>query len=196
MSGRAAAKKAYAGVVPKPERMSYFLGALGQGMMYAVMSSYISDFYLNVLGLSAMFVFWLMLLARIWDAVNDPLMGVVMDRAQPRGGKMRPYLRWLPLPVALLTALLFYKPGIPAGSPWLMAYAAATYVLWGMAYTVGDIPFWSIPNAMTPKAHERGRSSPWAARSTGWAPPCPWSSSAFWGPCWPGASRTTAVWTS
>jgi len=153
MSARA---KAYAGVVPAPERMSYFLGALGQGMMYAVMSSYISDFYLNVLGLGAMFVFWLMLLARLWDAVNDPLMGVVMDRAQPRGGKMRPYLRWLPLPIALLTALLFYKPGIPAGSPWLMAYAAATYVLWGMAYTVGDIPFWSIPNAMTPKAHERG----------------------------------------
>jgi len=152
-----AAKKTYTGVVPRPERMSYFAGALGQGMMYAVMSSYISDFYLNVLGLGAMFVFWLTLLARFWDSANDPLMGVIMDRVQPKGGKMRPYLRWMPLPIAAFTALLFYKPGIPQDSLWLMVWAAGAYVLWDMIYTVGDIPFWSIPNAMTPKADERGK---------------------------------------
>ena len=150
-------KKSYTGVVPQRERMSYFAAALGQGMMYAVMSSYISDFYLNVLGLGAMFVFWLTLLARFWDAVNDPVMGVVMDRLQPKSGKMRPYLRWGPLPVAVLTVLMFYKPKIPSDSVWLMVFVAAAYVMWDMIYTVTDIPFWSIPNAMTPKADERGK---------------------------------------
>jgi Na+/melibiose symporter-like transporter len=157
MSAMATEKKACAGAVPERERMSYFLGALGQGMMYAVMSSYISDFYLNVLGLGAMFVFWLTLLARFWDSVNDPLMGMLMDRLRPRGGKMRPYLRWLPFPIAALTALMFYKPDIPSGSTLLMAWAAAAYVLWDMLYTIGDIPFWSIPNVMTPNAGERGK---------------------------------------
>ncbi|MDR1927296.1 MAG: MFS transporter [Oscillospiraceae bacterium] len=148
-------RKPYDGILPQDERRSYYLGAFGQGMLYAIMSSYISDFYLNVMGLGEIFVFFLMLLARVWDAVNDPLMGVLMDRAQPKRGKMRSYLFIVPLPVALLTVLLFWAPPLPGGAK--LVYAAATYVLWGMLYTVGDIPFWSLPNAMTPNPQERGR---------------------------------------
>ena len=65
--------------VPKKEWMAYAVGALGQGMVYAIMSSYISDFYMNVLKLAPVFVLLLMLLARVWDAVNDPIMGGIMD---------------------------------------------------------------------------------------------------------------------
>lgn len=139
---------------PKKEWLAYCIGALGQGMVYAVMSSYISDFYMNVLKLTPLFVLLLMLLARVWDAVNDPIMGYVMDRAHPKRGKMRPYLLYTPIPIAILTVLLFYAPNLSGAK--LMVYAAVTYVLWGMIYTASDVPFWSLPNAMTPNPDERG----------------------------------------
>lgn len=123
-------------------------------MVYAIMSSYISDFYMNVLKLTPLFVLLLMLFARIWDAINDPIMGYIMDRAHPKRGKMRPYLLYTPIPIAILTVLLFYAPNLSGVS--LMVYASVTYVLWGMIYTSSDVPFWSLPNAMTPNPAERG----------------------------------------
>ena len=139
---------------PKKEWLAYCVGALGQGMVYAIMSSYISDFYMNVLKLTPLFVLLLMLFARIWDAINDPIMGYIMDRAHPKRGKMRPYLLYTPIPIAILTVLLFYAPNLSGVS--LMVYASVTYVLWGMIYTSSDVPFWSLPNAMTPNPTERG----------------------------------------
>ena len=139
---------------PKKEWLAYCVGALGQGMVYAIMSSYISDFYMNVLKLTPLFVLLLMLFARIWDAINDPIMGYIMDRAHPKRGKMRPYLLYTPIPIAILTVLLFYAPNLSGVS--LMVYASVTYVLWGMIYTSSDVPFWSLPNAMTPNPAERG----------------------------------------
>jgi Na+/melibiose symporter-like transporter len=137
------------------EKRAYYLGALGQGMMYAIMSSYISDFYLNVMGLGAVFVFLLMLLARVWDAVNDPMMGMIMDRFSPKHGKMRTYLFYLPIPILCFTVLLFWAPNLSSSAK--MVYAAITYTLWGMLYTVADIPFWSLPNTLTADPDERGK---------------------------------------
>ncbi len=140
--------------VPKKEWMAYAIGALGQGMIYAIMSSYISDFYLNVLGVTPLFVLILMFSARIWDAINDPIMGYIADHANLKKGKLRPYILYTPLPVAVLTMLLFVAPNIsPAGK---MVYASITYILWGMIYTSSDVPYWSLPNLMTPNADERG----------------------------------------
>lgn len=139
---------------PKKEWMAYCVGAFGQGMVYAMMSSYISDFYMNVMKLTPMFVLFLMLFARIWDSFNDPIMGYIMDRVNLKNGKMRPYLLYAPIPVAILTVLLFQTPHISMTG--LMVYAAVTYVLWDMAYTVCDVPFWGLPNALTPNPDERG----------------------------------------
>ncbi len=140
--------------VSKKEWMAYAVGALGQGMIYAIMSSYISDFYLSVLKLSPLFVLLLMLIARIWDAVNDPMMGYIADRSNFKSGKMRPYLILTPIPIAILTILLFYAPNL---SGWkILVYAAVTYVAWGMIYTASDVPFWGLPNLMTPNPDERG----------------------------------------
>lgn len=140
--------------VKKNEWMAYAVGALGQGMVYGIMSSYISDFYLNVLKVTPIFVLMLMLLARIWDAINDPIMGFIMDHANPKHGKMRTYLLFTPIPVAILTFFLFYAPDLSTTQK--MIYAGVTYVAWGMIYTSSDVPFWSLPNAMTPNADERG----------------------------------------
>lgn len=141
--------------IPRKEFVTYAVGALGQGMVYGIMSSYISDFYMNVLMVPAVFVLLLMLLARIWDAINDPIMGVFVDHHRYKSGKMRPYLLITPIPIAILTVMLFTAPDISNTAK--MVYAAITYTFWGMIYTMSDVPFWSMPNAMTPDPAERGK---------------------------------------
>ncbi|MDR2634806.1 MAG: MFS transporter [Clostridiales bacterium] len=141
-------------VIPKKELWVFSIAALGQGMIYAVMSSYISDFYINVLQTPLVFVLLLMLLARIWDAVNDPIMGMFVDKHTTRWGKMKPYVLFAAVPAGVLTFLMFFDPGLDAAGT--MVYAAVIYVMWGMVYTVADVPFWSLPNVMTPNPRERG----------------------------------------
>lgn len=135
------------------EKWAFSLGALGQGMIYAMMSSYISDYYLNVLQLAPMFVLLLMLLARVWDAINDPLMGMIVDRRTTKRGKMKPYILYASLPIAVLTILMYLSPNLDKGA--LMVYSAIVYVAWGMCYTMADVPFWSLPNVLTPNPEER-----------------------------------------
>lgn len=144
--------------VPKKEVQAYAIAALGQGLVYSCMSSYITDYYMNVLTLNAIFVILLMLLARVWDAVNDPMMGMIIDRHTTKKGRMKPYPVWTALPIAILTILMFVNPGFDTDkkSIWLYVFVSVVYVAWGMVYTAGDVPFWSLPNVMTPNPKERG----------------------------------------
>ena len=139
--------------IPKKEKLAFSIGALGQGMIYTMMSSYISDYYLNVLQLAPMFVLLLMLLARVWDAINDPLMGVIVDRRTTKWGKMKPYILFASIPIGVFTILMYLSPNLSKTE--LAVYSAIVYVLWGMIYTMADVPFWSLPNVMTPNAAER-----------------------------------------
>ncbi len=145
--------------VPKNEAVIYSVAALGQGLVYSCMSSYITDYYMNVLGLNAMFVILLMLFARVWDAVNDPMMGMIIDRHQTKKGRLVPYPVITAIPIAILTILMFVPPigfDLEIKSKGLYVYVAAVYVIWGMVYTSSDVPFWSMPNLMTPNPKERG----------------------------------------
>ena len=144
----------------KSEVRAYSIAALGQGLVYSCMSSYITDYYMNVLKLNAMFVILLMLFARVWDAINDPLMGMIIDRHQTKKGRLRPYPVITAIPIAILTILMFLPPlgfDISEKTMGMYFYVAAIYVLWGMIYTASDVPFWSMPNLMTPNQKERGR---------------------------------------
>lgn len=144
--------------VPKKEVQMYAIAALGQGLVYSCMSSYITDYYMSVLKLNAIFVILLMLLARVWDAVNDPMMGMIMDRKTTKWGRMKPYPLITAVPIAILTILMFVNPGFDTKnqSVGLYVFVSVVYVLWGMIYTVSDVPFWSMPNVMTPNPKERG----------------------------------------
>lgn len=144
--------------VPKKEVKTYAIAALGQGLVYSCMSSYVTDYYMNVLALDAMFVILLMLIARIWDAVYDPFIGMAMDRKSTKWGRMKPYPVITAIPIAILTILMFVNPGFDTKnqSVGLYIFVAVTYVLWGMVYSVSDVPFWSLPNVMTPDPKERG----------------------------------------
>ncbi len=144
------APKKYVG---KKELWMFSLGGLGQGAIYAMMSSKISDYYVNVLQLPLLFVLLLMLLARVWDAINDPLMGMIVDRHTTKWGKMKPYILFAAGPIALLTVLMYLSPDLDKKP--LMIYSAIVYVLWGMVYTMADVPFWGLPNVLTPDAKER-----------------------------------------
>ncbi|MBR5246351.1 MAG: MFS transporter, partial [Clostridia bacterium] len=139
--------------VQKNEMTAFCVAGLGQGMIYALMSSYISDYYLNVLQLAPMFVLLLMLLARVWDAINDPLMGMIVDRSNLKSGKMLPFIRFALIPIAVVTLLMYLSPNLDKTE--LMIYSAIVYVAWGMIYTVGDVSFWGLPNVMTPDSEER-----------------------------------------
>ena len=139
--------------VPKKELTAFCVAVLGQGMIYALMSSYISDYYLNVLQLTPMFVLLLMLLARVWDAINDPLMGMIVDRSKLKSGKMIPFIRFALVPIAAVTLLMYLSPNLPKTE--LMIYSAIVYVAWGMIYTIGDVSFWGLPNVITPDSEER-----------------------------------------
>ncbi len=146
------APKKYVG---KKELWMFSLGGLGQGMIYAMMSSYISDYYVNVLHLPLMFVLLLMLLARVWDAINDPIMGIIVDRHETKWGKLKPYILFAAVPVTVLTLLMYSSPSIEGKK--LMIFSAIVYVMWGMMYTMADVPFWSIPNVITPNSDERSQ---------------------------------------
>lgn len=141
-------------LVPKKELNMFAIGSMGQGMIYAMMSSYISDYYVNVLQLPLMFVMLLMLLARVWDAINDPLMGMIVDRRTTKRGKMKPYILYAVVPIAVLTVLMYLSPNLSTNA--MMVYCAVVYVAWGMMYTMADVPFWGLPNVMTSNAEERG----------------------------------------
>ena len=154
MPTKAKAAKPASGAVPMKEQIFYYVGGLGSGMIYSLMSSYIADFYMNVMKLHWLFVFLLMLIARIFNAVSDPVMGVLMDRMEPKRGKMRSWLYTMAWPAAIFTLLMFWAP--EAAPTTKMVYAAVTFVLWGLAFTGMDIPFWSLPMAMAPNEKERG----------------------------------------
>ncbi len=142
-------------VIPKKEFNIFCIAALGQNLVYSCMSSYVTDYYVNVLRLAPMFVMLLMLLARVWDAINDPLMGMIVDRHKTKYGRMKPYPIATIIPIAALTIMMFTKPNL-VDVP-LMIYTSVVYVFWGMIYTSSDVPFWSLPNIMTPNPEERGK---------------------------------------
>ena len=146
--------------IPKKEFNTYVTAALGQCLVYSCMSSYITDYYMSVLRLSPIFVLLLMLLARVWDAVNDPMMGMIVDRHKTKWGRMKPYAALSAVPIGIFTVLMFWNPGLENTA--LYVYSAFIYVFWGMLYTTSDVPYWGIANIMTPNPDERGKLISWA----------------------------------
>lgn len=126
------------------------------GMLsFSVISAYLSVFYTDILKISTFAIFCIMVSARIWDAINDPIMGfLVQNRKHGRYGKYRPFLLIGGIPLAIISVLMFIKiPGLSTAG--YTAYAAVTYILAGMCYTVVLIPYGSLATVMTTKENER-----------------------------------------
>ena len=137
------------------DRYGYMLGDLGNSLLFNLIGSYLLLFYTDVLGIGAAAVGTLMVVARIWDAINDPMMGVLVDRSKPnKNGKFRPYLMRAAIPVGLMAVLCFTViPGI--SDSFKLPYAYITYIGFGMAYTAINIPYGSLASVMTSDPVER-----------------------------------------
>lgn len=152
------------GMQPK-EAIAYSITGFGQNLICNIIGSYLMVFMTDALlfdidskvgavsGVVA--VAYLMLFTRIYDALNDPIMGSLVDRTRTKWGKCRPYLKWMAFPIAIMTILCFLP--VYDNTAKSFAVISAIYVLWSMVYTVADVPYWGLSTAMTNDTEVRGK---------------------------------------
>lgn len=146
----------------KKERNLYLIGMLGQNMIYCIISTGMSYYFQSVIFIPAIAISAIMAIARIWDAINDPLMGTFVDKTRTKWGKCRPYLMFVPILVAISTILTFVNARYSSANTqtanlFIVIWAGVSYIIWGMVFTAGDIPLWGITSLMTES--EKDRSS-------------------------------------
>lgn len=136
------------------EKASYGLGAVGKDMVYMLSASYILYYYQDIIGVSAMAMGTILLAARVFDAFNDPIMGIIVAKTKTKWGKFRPWLFIGTLLNAIILYFMFAAPPSLDGKG-MVAYAAVSYIVWGVTYTMMDIPYWSMIPAFTEGGKER-----------------------------------------
>ncbi len=136
------------------EKFAYGIGAVGKDMVYMLSASYILYYFQDIMKTSAIAMGVILLVARVFDAFNDPIMGVVVAKTKTKWGKFRPWLLIGTITNAVILFLMFSAPPSLDGRG-LVAYAAVTYILWGITYTMMDIPYWSMIPAFTEGGKER-----------------------------------------
>lgn len=143
------------------ETLAYGFANAGQVFGYNLIAGgYLSLFFTKVFEIPAAAVSTMILFLGIWDTVNDPLMGGIIDKTRTRYGKLRPYLLLVPLPLAIATILLFAGPEILADAKSTtvkIIYMYVSYFIWELFYTLGDVPFWSMSAAISPSPSDRTR---------------------------------------
>lgn len=142
------------GEMQPKEGFSYSLCGFGQNLICTIIGSYLTVFMTDAIGFNALAVAFLMLGARIFDALNDPIMGSIVDRTRTKWGKCRPYMKWMAFPIAIMTAICFL-PWYPKNDGGFAAISVM-YVVWGMVYTVADVPYWGLSTAMSNDTYRRG----------------------------------------
>ena len=136
------------------EKAAYGLGAVGKDMVYMLSASYILYYYQDLLGIKGTVMGAIMMAARVFDAFNDPIMGVIVAKTKTKWGKFRPWLLIGTITNAVILYMVFSAPPSLTGQG-LVAYAAVFYILWGVTYTMMDIPYWSMIPAFTEGGNER-----------------------------------------
>ncbi len=135
------------------EKIGYGLGDTASHFVWDMVGFWILIFYTDVFGISAAAAGTIMLIARFWDMLSDPLMGIIADRTNTRWGKFRPYLLWMALPYSVLAVLTFTTPDLgPTGK---VIYAGTTYLLLMTVFTAINLPYSSLGAVMTSDSYER-----------------------------------------
>lgn len=133
----------------------YGFGDLASQFVWTFVGSYLTVFYTDVVGLAPVVVSVIMMGARIWDAVNDPMMGAIAERTRSKFGRFRPYIAFGCPILAIMGVLTFTNPfggSSKAGIIW----AAVTYIVAGMIYTLTNIPYGALAGVMTEDADGHG----------------------------------------
>ncbi len=142
------------------ENLAYGLANAGQVFGYNLIG-YLSLFFTKVFAIPSAAVSKMVLFLGIWDTVNDPLMGGLIDRTRTRHGKLRPYLLIVPLPLAIATVTLWSGPLIMQdvkNTTAKIVYMYISYFIWELFYTLGDVPFWGMSSAISPSPSDRTRA--------------------------------------
>lgn len=140
----------------------YLVGMFGQNLIYNIVATGLYFYFQNVICLPAMALGWIMTIARVWDAINDPMMGTIVDKTKTKWGKCRPYLIIFPGIIGVVTILTFINGNYAnatttAQKALIIGWAAVSYIAWGMCFTVCDIPLWGITSLMTEDENDRSK---------------------------------------
>lgn len=148
------------------EKFAYGIGAVGKDIVYMLSASYVLYYYQDIMGIEAWIMGVILLIARVFDAFNDPIMGVLVAKTRTRWGRFRPWLLIGTVTNAVVLYLMFAAPPSLNGRG-LVAYAALSYIIWGVTYTMMDIPYWSMVPAFTEGGRERENLSALARSCAG-----------------------------
>ena len=135
------------------EKLGYSVGDTASNLYFQTIMLFLLYFYTDVFGIPAAIVGTMFLVTRIWDAVNDPIMGMIADRTNTRWGKFRPYLLWLALPFGIMGVITFTTPDMSINGKIIYAYI--TYTLMMMFYTAVNVPYSALMGVITPNSLER-----------------------------------------
>ena len=142
-------------VQPK-EALSYSFAGFGQNIICQLVTTFFMVYLTDVAKISPLWLAYMFLFARLFDAFNDPIMGSIVDKTRTKWGKMRPYLLYTPIPIGIFTILLF-TAGLFSGmnATGKFIYATVVYLCWGIAYTIVDVPYWGLSSSMTKDTEQR-----------------------------------------
>ena len=145
------------------EAIAYSITGIGQNFICTIIGSYLTIFMTDALLMAdarigkttgATAVALLMLFTRVYDALNDPIMGSIVDRTRTKWGKCRPYLKWMAVPIGLVTIACFLPVYNSTAKSFIII--SVIYVIWSMVFTVADVPYWGLSTAMTNNTTIRG----------------------------------------
>lgn len=135
------------------DKIGYGFGDMASSMFWKIFSYYLPFFYAHIFGIGLEHAAVLFLITRIWDAVSDPMMGIIADRTNTRWGKYRPYVLWFAVPFAVCGVLLFTTPDISQAGKLVWAYV--TYILMMTVYTGINVPYGAMLGVITPSSAEK-----------------------------------------
>ena len=143
------------------EKVSYGIGAYGKDAVYAIVAAFLMVYYTDVVGVSPAFVGGLFLVARVWDAFNDPMMGWIVDNTHTKYGKFRPWILGGTLINSVVLVLLYFNPAeyFAWQGTLVNVWCAVTYLMWGMTYTLMDVPYWAMIPAFSSDSRVRDQMS-------------------------------------
>lgn len=137
------------------EKLSYWIYFLGQNMFYGLVAINMQTFFSDV-GITAAAIAIIMFFTKVWDAVNDPLLGILVDKVNFKSGRFLPWLR-ISLPLITVSSVFFFFLPV-SGTPAIkIAWATVAYVAWSMSYTLCDVPIFILPLSMTDNVEERSQ---------------------------------------
>ncbi|MCH5190405.1 MAG: MFS transporter [Oscillospiraceae bacterium] len=151
--------------ISRKEKVNYYVGLSGQNLVYSLIgASFFTYFMTDIALFPAIIVSALLIVMKVWDGVNDPIVGSFIDKHTFKNGeKLRPFLKYTPLPVGIFTVLMFVVFSTKEDLLWLrVAYFVIMYICWDLAYTVQDVAIWGITSSVSPDSNERDRFVQWA----------------------------------